>query len=96
MDRWTYDEENPDGNPPPYTLYTGLDLSQYFIIFFMINSLHTIVIYMVKTLTSPTFKKDNFFKKVIHSMENTNIFLPHTDWDVEGGTVAKHKARGKL
>ena len=55
----------------------------------MINSLHTI--YMVKTLTSPTFKKDNFFKKVIHSMENTNIFLPHTDWDVEGGTVAQHK-----
>ena len=88
IDRWTYDEESSDGKPPPYTLYTGLDLKTFFVLFLVTNALHTLAIYIAKSLTSPTFKKDHFFIKVVHCLENTSVFLPHTDWDAEGGTVA--------
>ena len=93
IDRWTYDEESSDGKPPPYTLYTGLDLKTFFVLFLVTNALHTLAIYIAKSLTSPTFKKDHFFIKVVHCLENTSVFLPHTDWDAEGGSVAVHKFR---
>ena len=88
IDRWTIEDK-----PPKYTLYTGLSLANYFTLFLAINAFHTVIIYIVKIYTSPSFKKAGFIKQAIHALENTTIPLSFLDWDSEPGTIEEHKKR---
>ena len=93
IDRWTYDDKYPKGNPPHYTQYTGMDLTQFFILYFVINVSHSLAIFFVKSATSESFRKANIIKRLVHCIETSNICLPYEDWDVKGGTIREHRAR---
>ena len=87
IDRWS------EGKPPSYTLYTIFDLRTFFILFLLIKLMQTVIIFIVKRVTSPTFKKAELIKQIIHALENTSISVPFKDWDVESGTIKKHMQR---
>ena len=55
--------------------------------------MQTVIIFIVKRVTSPTFKKAELIKQIIHALENTSISVPFKDWDVESGTIKKHMQR---
>ena len=88
IDRWSI-----ENNPSKYTLYTGLSLANYFTLFIVINAFHTVIIFIVKLYTSPSFKKAGLIKQTIHALENTTIPVPFLDWDAESGTIEEHKKR---
>ena len=87
IDRWS------EGEPPSYTLYTIFNLRTFFILFFVIKLLQTVIIFIVKRVTSPSFKKAGLIKQIIHAFENTSISVPFKDWEIEAGTVIEHRQR---
>ena len=92
VDRWV--REEPDfPKPPSYTLYTGFSLANYFILFFMITMIQAVSIFIMKRVTSPSFKKAGLIKQMVHALENTNIPVPFKDWDVGSCAVEEHRAR---
>ena len=94
MNRWDYsDPSNP--TPPPYTLYTGLTLTQYFILFWIIIFLHVLSNIIIKKICSKHFLKNckSVLAMFIHGMENTNMATLWRDWDVDKGTIEDHRER---
>ena len=79
-----------DGKPPPVTIYTYFTLQHYFVIFFCVLTLQTIVIFVVKSFWSFHFKSLNFLEKLLHSIENTHFPFPVHDWDHEQGSSKDH------
>ena len=94
IDRWNYTD--PDNiKPPSYTLYTGLTLGNYFLLFLSIMIAQIIAIIVIKILTVNGLQLKNWFDLVIHGVENSNIPFPWKDWDEGGGDSAAYKKRFK-
>lgn len=89
-------EVNPDflGSPPDYTLYVGVTLGIYLLIFFAHIGLHMMVVYFAKSILSKTFSIEfNFLQKIIHCLENTNIAYNSKEWDDDKGDSMEHRKR---
>ena len=90
--RWSY--ENSDSPvPPPYTIYTGLDLGKAFLVFWIIFFLHVSAILITKLLTARHMRESNILDMILHAVQNSNIPFPYKDWDVDNGTIEEHRAR---
>ena len=92
--RWNYtDPSNPEA--PYYNLYTGLTAKMTLMVFFILLSLHTLMVALVKLCTSEEFRSrdGSRFQKVIHVISNINIPTPFRDWDVGDFSVEEHKRR---
>lgn len=90
--RWDYSDPNKS-NPPHYSLYTGLTLSQYFFLFCYIMLVQIVAIFTVKVLTVDGLKFNDCFELIIHSIENCNIPFPWKDWDEGCGDISFYKTR---
>ena len=109
IDRWKKDEKGPFilnfigrsiPNPnhlisaPDYTLYVGISLREYLIVFFAAVGIHVIVIYVAKTcLCKSLWNKLNFLERIIHCLENTNIAYNIKEWDDGKGDAKEHIKR---
>merc|ERR1719318_2213886 len=79
--------------PPPYTLYTGLSLGQYFILFWVILAVHTIAIAYTKWFMSKDYRKTSYLKMFVHALESLDFPNAFLDWDTLHGTIQAHKDR---
>ena len=79
--------------PPDYSVYTGINLGEAFLVFWLILALQTITIILGKYCTATDYKKKTFFEKFLHGIENCNMPCPVNDWDSENGDVDSHKRR---
>ena len=63
--------------------------------FFLLLSLHTLTVALVKLCTSGEFRTrdGNGFKKIIHVISNINIPSPFRDWDAGNFSVEEHRRR---
>ena len=93
IDRWNY-SASPH-TPPPYTLYTGLVLGEYFWLFLAILSLHTVCVGMVKFSLIEDFRRSHPVEMFCHSLLNISLPQPWRAWDTDGGTVGEHRQRFK-
>ena len=87
---------NPDYlvSAPDYTLYAGMSLKYYLIAFFVQLGVHVIVVFIAKYLLSEGFRNAfNFFEKILHCLENTNIPYNSKEWDDGVGNADEHKMR---
>ena len=93
LDRWSYTEPyNPTA--PQYSAYTLLSLKQTFLAGAGLLVVHILCLLVVKTLTSPEFKrKGNLTNKVVHILENVNHSTPYSDWDNGNHTIQEYKVR---
>ena len=92
--RWNYtDPSKPEA--PDYSLYTGLTAKMTLMAFFLLLSLHTLMVALVKLCTSEEFRSrdGSSFQKMIHVISNINIPTPFRDWDVGDFSVEEHKRR---
>ena len=92
--RWNYaDPSNPVA--PYYDLYTGLTAKMTLMAFFLLLSLHTLMVALVKLCTSEEFRSrdGSSFQKMIHVISNINIPTPFRDWDVGDSSVEEYKRR---
>ena len=92
--RWNYtDPSNPEA--PDYSLYTGLTAKMTLMAFFLLLSLHTLMVGLVKLCTSEEFRSrdGSSFRKMIHVISNINIPTPFRDWDVDDVSVEEHRWR---
>ena len=79
---------------PDYTLYAGMSLKYYLITFFVHLCFHVIVVFITKYFLSEAFKNGfNFFEKILHCLENTNIPYNSKEWDDGLGNAEEHKKR---
>ena len=79
--------------PPPYSLYTGLDLYKAFLVFWVIFFLHISAILVTKLLTARNIRASNILNMILHAVQNSNIPFPYKDWDVDDGTIEEHRGR---
>ena len=96
IDRSNYSDLDPltqRPQPPDYTLYTGLRLLHYFMLFVLLYVLQTVAIFITKFIVVKEFRKINMIKQFAHSLENCGIVFPLQDWDVDHGTVEEHRQR---
>ena len=96
LNRWNYSgQSNP--TPPPYTLYTGYTLGDYFMWFWIILGVHTYVNVLIKIGTSEHFRRNcsTLFEMTVRGLENTNIPIVWRDWDVDNGSLEDHRRRSK-
>ena len=87
---------NPDFivSAPDYTLYVGLRLRYYLLIFFASIGVQMLVICFEKCYLSKVFWHEfNLFEKFIHSLENSNIPYNAKEWDDGKGDAEDHKER---
>ena len=79
---------------PYYDLYTGLTAKMTLKAFFILLSLHTLMVTLVKLCTSEFRSRDGCsFQKMIHVISNINIQSPFRDWDVGDFSVEEHERR---
>ena len=79
---------------PDYTLYAGISLKFYLLIFFATIGIHVFVIFVTKTIFCKSFwSKLSFLEKIIHSLENTNIAYNIKEWDDGKGDAKEHRKR---
>ena len=83
LDRWNYDDpQHP--LPPPYSMYTGLSLQHTFVWFIALFILQIFLLLGVKVQTSEAFRdKKDYFQKMAHLIQITNLPLPYQDWDIQ-------------
>ena len=95
INRWSY--TNPeDPTPPPYTLYTGYTLQEYFLGFWTILMVHIYANVLVKIATSNHLRQNcSVLELIVHGFENTNIAIVYKDWDIDSGTVEERRKRRK-
>ena len=92
LDRWDWAEEPPA--PPSYALYTGLSTGEYFILFWLLVTLHTASLYILKLLTSPAFRRNNsLIERLVHALRAINLPSVFEDWDGPHGTVEDYRRR---
>ena len=93
LDRWDYtDPHNPTA--PHYSAYTLLSLKQTFLAGAGLLVIHILCLLIVKTLTSPEFKrKGNLTNKMVHILENVNYPTPFSDWDVGDHSIEEYEVR---
>ena len=92
LDRWSYADPQ-DPQPPPYSLYTLLSLRDTVTAGAALLALHLLGLLIVKTLTSPEFRRGKFVNKFIHLLENINYATPYSDWDEGEYSIPEYKAR---
>ena len=63
--------------------------------FFILLSLHTLMVALVKLCTSEEFRSrdGSSFQKIIHVISNINIPSPFQDWDVGNYSVEEYRRR---
>ena len=93
LDRWDY-SNNTDGIPPHYTEYTGLTLSWFFILFFILTGAQFLLILLVKVFFSTRFfQKGDYLNKFLHLLLSLNLASPFEDWDQGKFSVKEYKER---
>ena len=81
---------------PEYTMYTGFTLQEYFLGFWVIVFVHTILNGLVKLACSEDFRTNwttSLLFKLIHCVENTNVPTVWMDWEEKEGSIEDHKRR---
>ena len=94
IDRWKIDETG-ELSPPQLTLYTYFTLKQYFLMFWIILTTQTFVVYLIKSKLSNNFYNFNFIEKCIHAFENCSIPYNAFEWEDGGGDSNAHRKRMK-
>ena len=96
IDRWNYSAEF-DGHvspaPPDYSLYTGLSLRQYFLLFLAILAAHTVCVGIIKLILVKDFRRASLLEKLSHSLQNVSMPQPWRSWDTDDGSVQEHRQR---
>ena len=83
-----------DPAPAPYTLYTGFDLQHSVALFLVFMTFNMAAMGLVKHFTSEEFSRDcNWYNKIVHILQCTNISFPYVDWDQGQGSVEEFKLR---
>ena len=80
---------NPyDPSPPPYSIYTGLTSSTFFIIFVFMWLLQIYVIWLYNVQRSNAFQSLSTFDQLLHSFQSVITPAPSVDWaDGQGDEV---------
>ena len=93
LDRWDYtDPHNPTA--PHYSAYTLLSLKETFLAGAGLLVIHILCLLIVKTLTSPEFKrKGNLTNKLVHIFSNVNFASPYSDWDIGDHNIEEYEVR---
>ena len=82
------------GNPPDYSIYTGLSLHWTFCVFFILSGMQFLVTLLAKILTSNKFaRKEDFLDKFLHLVLGLNLAFPFEDWDQEKFGVKEYRQR---
>ena len=89
IDRWDYSAESP----PDYSLYTGLSLRQYFLLFLAILAVHTVCVGIIKLILVKDFRRASLMEKFSHSLQNVSMPQPWRAWDADDGSVKEHRQR---
>lgn len=96
IDRWQTDEDDRP-IPPSLTLYTIFTLKQYFLIFWIVLVIQTVLVFLIKqNWSKEDFKQLNFLEKVIHVVEN--CFIPYNvlEWEnIKTGISEIHQKKMK-
>ena len=82
LDHWDYQDHN---NPlsPPYSIYTGMTLKYTYLAFTALFCLKMMLFLVIKICTSEDFReRKNYFHKLTHLFQVTNLPFPYQDWDV--------------
>ena len=85
-----------DNSGPHYSEYTYYTLTDYFLGFWILLSIHVLMNLLVKIACSPDFKKtftSSPLANLVHCLENTNVPTVFKDWEEDGGSVEEHKRR---
>ena len=72
---------------PHYSLYTGLAMRHWFLVFFLVSLVHLLLTLACKYALSPAFRRqlrDNPTDAWVHVLANKNLLLPSTTWDRAG------------
>ena len=80
IDRWDYSDPK-FSRPPSYSLYTGLELQQTFLIFLVMMILHFSAVFYIKAKKGFGFQELAPIAKLIHVLENINFAFNVKDWD---------------
>ena len=81
-------------SPPNYTLYVGISLRFYLLIFLASIGVQMLVIFIAKSFLSKAFSSAfNILEKLIHCLENTNIPFNAKEWDDDKGDAEEHRKR---
>ena len=90
---------NPDYlfSPPDITMYIAFTLKTYLYIFLAHVVIHMVFIFIAKFKFSYGFRHGlNFFDKIIHCLENTNIACNTKEWDDGKGDAKEHRRRMRM
>ena len=79
--------------PPSYRLYTEFGLKHYFLAFWVVTIIQFIVVFLVKLKISVPFVRMCLIDKIVHIMENINVYQCTEDWDHRLGTAEDHIKR---
>ena len=80
--------------PPPVSIYTYFTLEQYFMSFWIILGLQSLLIVILKGVTNkPVFKRQHWLGVTMHALENSHVPFPMEDWDELKGDVKEHEIR---
>ena len=91
------DYSNPyDPSPPPYSIYTGLTSSTFFIIFVFLWLLQIYVIWLYNIQRSNAFQSLSTFDQLLHSFQSVITPAPSVDWADGQGDEVDHFNRMKM
>ena len=91
------DYSNPyDPSPPPYSIYTGLTSSTFFIIFVFLWLLQIYVIWLYNVQRSNAFQSLSTFDQLLHSFQSVITPAPSVDWADGQGDEVDHFNRMKM
>ena len=87
------DYTNPASpQPPPSTVYTGIELKWAFILFWIGFLLYGLVLILIKNCLNESFKAASIGEKLQHIIEAINIPEAYGDWDTNNSiSIEGHK-----
>ena len=80
--------------PITVSYYTYFTMEQYFMYFWAILGLQSLLIIILKAVINwQIFKKQHWLDLMMHSLENSHVPFPMEDWDELKGDVKEHDVR---
>ena len=80
--------------PITMSFYTYFTLEQYFMYFWIILGLQSLLIVILKAVTNwQIFKRRHWLDLIMHALENSHVPFPMKDWDELKGDVKEHEVR---
>ena len=80
--------------PITVSYYTYFTMEQYFMYFWVILGLQSLLIIILKAVINwQIFKKQHWLDLMMHALENSHVPFPMEDWDELKGDVKEHEIR---